>query len=100
MTAVGWKARERKWERGNQYQYWVNTSMPTTPSMFVWPVLHTTFLTVLFAGYVMQNDIAILRRKRISSHFRVENNFDPSLIFLGLQGVLNCITKYLTLFFT
>jgi hypothetical protein len=46
MTAVGWKARERKWERGNQYQYWVNTSMPTTPSMFVWPVLHTTFLSI------------------------------------------------------
>jgi hypothetical protein len=53
MTAVGWKARERKWERGNQYQYWVNTSMPTTPSMFVWPVLHTTFFSV-FAENIMQ----------------------------------------------
>ena len=39
MTAVGWKARERKWERGNQYQYWENTSIPTTPSMLVCPVL-------------------------------------------------------------
>ena len=38
MIAVGWKARERKWERGNQYQYWVNTNMPTTPSMLVCPV--------------------------------------------------------------
>ena len=39
ITAVGWKASERKCERGNQYQYWVNTSMPTTPSMLVCPVL-------------------------------------------------------------
>ena len=27
---MGWKARERKCVRGNQYQYWVNTSIPTT----------------------------------------------------------------------
>ena len=39
MTAVGWKARLRKCERGNHYQYWVNTSIPTTPNMLVCPVL-------------------------------------------------------------
>lgn len=39
MMAVGVKARERKWERGNQNQNWVNTSRPTTDGMWVWPVL-------------------------------------------------------------
>jgi hypothetical protein len=52
MTAVGWKASERKCESGNQYQYWVNTSMPTTPSMFVWPVLHTTFLSNFYLSAI------------------------------------------------
>lgn len=38
MRQVGVKARARQCARGNQYQYCVNTSTPTTASMLVWPV--------------------------------------------------------------
>ena len=38
MTAVGVKARDRKWAIGNQNQNCVNTSMPTMDGMCVWPV--------------------------------------------------------------
>lgn len=38
MMQVGVNARAMQWARGNQYQYWVATSTPTTASMLVWPV--------------------------------------------------------------
>lgn len=38
IRLVGVKARARQCARGNQYQYCVNTSTPTTASMLVWPV--------------------------------------------------------------
>ena len=37
MRAVGVKASERKWQRGNQYQNWQKTSRPTAVFMFMWP---------------------------------------------------------------
>ena len=39
IIAVGVKANDRKWERGNQNQNWVKTSRPTIEGMWVWPVL-------------------------------------------------------------
>lgn len=33
IIAVGVKANDRKWERGNQNQNWVKTSRPTTDGM-------------------------------------------------------------------
>lgn len=33
IIAVGVKASDRKWERGNQNQNWVKTSRPTTDGM-------------------------------------------------------------------
>lgn len=35
IIAVGVKASDRKWERGNQNQNWVKTSRPTTDGMWV-----------------------------------------------------------------
>lgn len=39
MMHVGVNARAKQCDSGNQYQYWVNTKVPTTASMLVWPVL-------------------------------------------------------------
>lgn len=39
MMAVGVKAKDRKWDSGNQNQNWVNTSKPTMEGMCVCPVL-------------------------------------------------------------
>lgn len=39
IMAVGVKAKDRKWDRGNQNQNCVKTSSPTTEGMWVWPVL-------------------------------------------------------------
>lgn len=38
MMAVGVKAKDRKWDSGNQNQNWVNTSRPTMEGMCVCPV--------------------------------------------------------------
>ena len=38
MAAVGVKARERKWQNGNQYQNWQKTSRPTAVFMLMCPV--------------------------------------------------------------
>lgn len=35
---VGVKANDKQWARGNQYQYCVKTSVPTTACKLVWPV--------------------------------------------------------------
>ena len=35
MTAVGVRARERKWQRGYQNQNWENTNRPTAVFMFM-----------------------------------------------------------------
>lgn len=47
IIAVGVKAKDRKWDRGNQNQNWVKTSKPTTDGMCVWPVLDCSEMVTL-----------------------------------------------------
>lgn len=44
---VGVKAMERNRVRGYQNQNWVKTSIPTTPSMFMWPVRDCSEIVML-----------------------------------------------------
>ena len=37
MIHEGVKAKDKKWESGNQYHTCVNTNSPTTVAMCVWP---------------------------------------------------------------
>lgn len=47
IIAVGVKASDRKWERGNQNQNWVKTRRPTIDGMWVWPVLDCSEMVTL-----------------------------------------------------
>lgn len=44
---VGVKAMDRNRVRGYQNQNWVKTSIPTTPSMFMWPVRDCSEIVML-----------------------------------------------------
>ncbi len=39
MTAVGVKAKDRKWPKGNQYHIWQNMATPTMDANFLWPLV-------------------------------------------------------------
>lgn len=48
MTQVGVKASDKKCDRGNQNQNWVNTRTPTTEGMWVCPVLDCSEIVTLW----------------------------------------------------
>mmetsp|Transcript_50795 Transcript_50795/g.119052 ORF Transcript_50795/g.119052 Transcript_50795/m.119052 type:complete len:293 (+) Transcript_50795:140-1018(+) len=93
MMHVGWKLSEMKCINGYQYQYWVNTAIPTTPDIRGCPELERSPMVTLRPPASMMPEAMMAPNLAMTSSCLSEMtlvNISRTLFTLGSRGSVDC----------